>query len=702
MINVSNEWKSAILEQRQFYAGVKITFEDLTVLNLDNSHIRGIKIEDNVSNGNTFTLGNAIINKLSLQIDNTLGEYDVYDFTNAEIRPSIGLQLTDTAEYIHKGVYIVDTAVAAGYTITITALDYMSLLDYNYSGSTLNYPATLLQIMQEICTRHGITFQNSSFTNSNMIVDKRPNDEALTDREMTAYCAQCSGNQARFDNEGRLEFIWYDIAAFEQSDNLDGGEFDSSTPYASGDNADGGNFTDYNSGDNYDGGTFIQMNRYHHIYSLKDKNIAVDDVVITGIQVTDTTENKNTYMYGLSGYIVSVSDNPLIQTADKAQLIANTIGAKIVGMRFRPLSITAVSDPSREAGDVAYVSDFKGNSYQTFITSINFGIGSLDAIRCDAETPSRNTSKRYSATTKAIVESRNIAKQEVSAYDIAVQQLTNLMVNSFGAFKSEEKLEDGSTVFYMHNKPTRAASQTIWKMTADAFAVSTDGGHTWNAGMDSNGNAVVNVLSAIGVNAEWIKVLTSFTVGNNFSVNSAGILHATNAILSGQVNATSGQIGPFTLDNRGLFGQLIEIYEQSNYPFMWFTKPGDSGWGSNNSQRANIEPALVVVREKKDGVETDTSIYARDDGTGTRGKVQISKYDSSGNISKTTLKDGAVQYEKWESGLLKEGFDLNHDGLTVNIDGTLKSIFFQDDDIYIDGVGWRATLNRIAALEAGT
>jgi hypothetical protein len=42
-------------------------------------------------------------------------------------------------------------------------------------------------------------------------------------------------------------------------------------------------------------------------------------------------------------------------------------------------------------------------------------------------------------------------------------------------------------------------------MTADAFAVSTDGGKTWNAGMDSSGNAVVNILSAIGVQAEWIE-----------------------------------------------------------------------------------------------------------------------------------------------------------------------------------------------------
>lgn len=129
-------------------------------------------------------------------------------------------------------------------------------------------------------------------------------------------------------------------------------------------------------------------------------------------------------------------------------------------------------------------------------------------VRCDAETPSRNSSKRYSQETKTIVESRKKIEKKLTAYNIAVQQLTNLMANSFGVFKSEEVQEDGSTIYYMHDKPTLAESQTIWKMTSDTFTVSTDGGQTWNAGFDSNGNAVVNILNAIGVNADWVNAGT--------------------------------------------------------------------------------------------------------------------------------------------------------------------------------------------------
>ena len=111
--------------------------------------------------------------------------------------------------------------------------------------------------------------------------------------------------------------------------------------------------------------------------------------------------------------------------------------------------------------------------------------------------------------TEAINEMIQTAKAEVGYLEKNLSlihiSLTSLITQSFGVYKTEEKLEDGSTIFYMHNKPTLKESDTIWKMTANAFAVSTDGGKTWNAGMDSQGNAVVNVLSAIGIRFDWAR-----------------------------------------------------------------------------------------------------------------------------------------------------------------------------------------------------
>ena len=151
------------------------------------------------------------------------------------------------------------------------------------------------------------------------------------------------------------------------------------------------------------------------------------------------------------------------------------------------------------------MTDYKQNTYQCYITNTTYQIGNYQSVSCDAKTPARNSASRFTEATQAFVKAKKNTKVQINEYNKAVQALTSLITQSFGVYKTEEKLEDGSTIFYMHNKPTLKGSDTIWKMTADAFAVSTDGGKTWNAGMDSQGNAVVNVLSAIGIRFDWAR-----------------------------------------------------------------------------------------------------------------------------------------------------------------------------------------------------
>jgi len=208
--------------------------------------------------------------------------------------------------------------------------------------------------------------------------------------------------------------------------------------------------------------------------------------------------------------VINIENQLISQSPQDA---VNRIGALIVGAKFRPFEMDHVAYPLAEFGDACYIVDRKNNIYQSIVTDVNFQFFGYTTLKCTAESPLRNSSKYSSNATNAIVKARQETKQQISTYDLAVQQLTNLITQSFGVYKSEEVLEDGSVIYYMHNKPTLAESKTIWKMTADAFAVSTDGGQTWNAGLDADGNAVVNVLSAIGINAEWIQAKDLQAIG---------------------------------------------------------------------------------------------------------------------------------------------------------------------------------------------
>lgn len=511
MLNTSIEYKRKVSESREWLAKATIVLTDDTVLTVDSSQIMagGVTIDEAVSGPGSFDIGSAVISKLTLVLNNINDEFSTFDFFGATVDVQVGLTLSERVEWLRKGFFTVDEAKTGGGQIVLTALDNLQFLDVPFSDVSISFPCEAVDLLNAVCTHCGITLGTQSFTNSDFVIKRRPDDEAITCREIASWIAQIAGCFVRTNVDGDIELKWYDTGAFFLEDAVDGGKFDDNLPYATGDAVDGGSLEDYSTGDAVDGGTFETNARYHHIYSLFSQQIATDDIVITGIKVIATGaeyDYDESFLFGENGYVIQIQ-NPLIQEG-QARTIAETVGAKIVGMSFRPLSVTAMSDPSIEAGDPVIVSDRKWNSFRTFVTHNVYRIGNSQSISCEAESPNYRASVRFSEATKAIIESRRTARQEISAYNVAVQRLTNLMMFSFGVFKTEEVQEDGSTIFYLHDKPTLEESQTIWKLTADAFAVSTDGGETYAAGFDSEGNAVFNVLSAIGINADWIRTGT--------------------------------------------------------------------------------------------------------------------------------------------------------------------------------------------------
>lgn len=187
-------------------------------------------------------------------------------------------------------------------------------------------------------------------------------------------------------------------------------------------------------------------------------------------------------------------------------------------MRFRPLDATLLSNPLIESGDVALVTDRKQNTYSCFISNRTFTVGSGTKISCDAENASRNSADKFSNETKAIVQARKVAQAKLSVYDKQMQLLTQLMSQSLGLFKTEQKQEDGSIIYIMHNKADLNSSNIQWKMTANGMAVSSDYGKTWKAGVDKDGNAIFNIMSAVGINFDWAHGGT-LTLGGENNVN---------------------------------------------------------------------------------------------------------------------------------------------------------------------------------------
>lgn len=511
MLNVSAKWQRAVMLDNDInvncFADIVTASGEKIPISDSELWANGFEVNDSTSSNGTFTIGALIAGKLKIKLNNIYEDYSKYDFDKASVTAYVSKSFSDgTSEKLKIGEYRVSETSYDGSLITLTCLDNINNFNREYDSS-LSYPTTAYEVVRDACIKCDVPFTMAKFDNSDYVINEMPSDnQKLTYGQVIAYILQLSGLWGKCGHDGELLIGWYDMSQFG-SQNYNGGTFSTkTTPYSDGDTLNGGNFTDYSSGDIADGGTFTEARNYHNIYTQKDLNVATDDVVITGVKVIVTSKEDKTKdvnaLAGKEGYVVSISDNPFI-SADKAQAVANYIFKKNGGMRFRPLDATLLSNPLIESGDVALVTDRKQNTYSCFISNRTFTVGSGTKISCDAENASRNSADKFSNETKAVVQARKVAQAQLSVYDKQMQLLTQLMSQSLGLFKTEQVQEDGSIIYIMHNKADLNSSNIQWKMTANGMAVSNDYGKTWKAGIDKDGNAVFNIMSAIGINFDW-------------------------------------------------------------------------------------------------------------------------------------------------------------------------------------------------------
>lgn len=600
MLNVSAKWQRAVMLDNNInvncFADIVTASGEKIPISDSELWANSFEVNDSTSSNGTFTIGALIAGKLKIKLNNIYEDYSKYDFDKASVTAYVSKSFSDgTSEKLKIGEYRVSETSYDGSLITLTCLDNINNFNREYD-SNLSYPTTAYEVVRDACIKCGVPFTMARFDNSDYVINEIPSDnQKLTYGQVIAYILQLSGLWGKCGHDGELLIGWYDMSQFE-SQNYNGGTFSTkTTPYSDGDNVDGGTFK-YSDGDNADGGTFTEARNYHNIYTQKDSNVATDDVVITGVKVIVTSKEDKVKdvnaLAGKEGYVVSISDNPFIP-ADKAQTIASYIFKKIGGMRFRPLDATLLSNPLIESGDVALVTDRKQNTYSCFISNRTFTVGSGTKISCDAENASRNSADKFSNETKAIVQARKVAQTQLSAYDKQMQLLTQLMSQSLGLFKTEQVQEDGSIIYIMHNKADLNSSNIQWKMTVNGMAVSNDYGKTWRAGIDKDGNAIFNIMSAIGINFDWAHGGT-LTLGGENNVDGKQY-----------VKDSKGNI-LITLDNRGITlasGVKISWNNISNQPSI----PSKTSDLTNDSNYATTDQIPTDNKQLANGAGYQTS-----------------------------------------------------------------------------------------------
>ena len=496
MINASNAFKKKLEAGEPVRMVVDITFPDGTKKTINKDIMNGGNGFSDCAESSSFPIGATVCKTLTLSINNDQEQWKNYNFYEAKIHAYLKLQTSyaapesvstlldesydpilditgdpiiatqaatkDIIETIDKGVYTVTTPEQYSDIINVTALDDMYKANKTYT-SGLKLPQSLINLVRDACKTVGIGM-NLTMEHGDIIIRSVP--DSMTFRQLFGYAAMVESANARIDYSGNLQFVKWD---FERT----------------------------------------------NIPDLKDygnpPTLSSDDIVITGIKVTngqsnDDTDTDYSGMYGKEGYVLEL-ENELIDT-DQLQTVANIIGEQIVGARFRNLEGDLVYDPLVEFGDMVYTYDRLGNKYLTPLTDVSGNVGGLTTVKTQADDPIRGSSDFYGNSTKAIVAARQMVRKETSAREEAIKRLAETLSSSSGLYMTQEPQQDGSIIYYMHNKPTIAESNIIWKLTAEAFAVSIDGGKTYPYGFAVTGELITRLLYAEGINADYINAGT--------------------------------------------------------------------------------------------------------------------------------------------------------------------------------------------------
>lgn len=496
MINVSNAFKEKLEAGEPVRMAVDITFPDGTKKTIDKDIMNGDNGFSDCAESSSFPVGATVCKTLTLNINNDQEQWKNYNFYGAKIHAYLKLQTShaapesestlldesynpildstgdpivatqaatkDIIETIDKGVYTVTTPEQYSDIINVTALDDMYKANKAYT-SGLKLPQSLINLIRDACGTIGIGM-NLVMDHGDIIIRKIP--DGMTFRQLFGYAAMVESANARIDYSGNLQFVKWD---FERTN-------------------------------------IPELKNYGNPPTLSS-----DDIVITGIKVTngqsnDDTDTEHSGMYGEEGYVLEL-ENELIDT-DQLQTVANIIGEQIVGARFRNLEGDLVYNPLVEFGDMVYTYDRLGSKYLTPLTDVSGNVGGLTTVKTQADDPIRGSSDFYGNSTKAIVAARQMVQKETSAREEAIRRLAETLNSSSGLYMTQKPQQDGSIIYYMHNKATIAESNIIWKLTAEAFAVSIDGGKTYPYGFAVTGELITRLLYAEGINADYINAGT--------------------------------------------------------------------------------------------------------------------------------------------------------------------------------------------------
>lgn len=254
----------------------------------------GLSVNRYCSSGDRIEIGSCIAAEASITFDNHDNRFNDFRFAGEEMYIELGVEVDGDISYMPLGYFTVDDAPRKLAQINISALDRMMLFDKKINPDLLVFPMTVEDLLDSICEICEVDMADdySSLTNMGYTITNFP-EGVSTYRDLLSCIAEITGTCAYIDYNGELVLQWY-----EDTDEV-----------------------------------ITIADRY-------TSDIYESPITITGVQVI---HGQDVYVAGTEGHVITVSDNPLIQS--DWQTIADRLNEHLSGFSYTPFTADVVPMP---------------------------------------------------------------------------------------------------------------------------------------------------------------------------------------------------------------------------------------------------------------------------------------------------------------------------------------------------------------------
>ena len=492
----------------------------------------GFSIDRFACTGDRLEIGTAVSAELTLKLNNANGDFDDIVFEGAELFVEIGIadwgQTNPTISYIPCGYFTPDVQPRSLTIVTLNALDRMMRFDqvaetsstpwttnlganvtdnngniiYFVEGFSL--PCNVATLVRQICDTCNVPFEQdlSNLPNYNYVVSALPTtNEDITYRSILQWCAGLMGTNAWIDWEGKLRFSWYN------------------------------NTTDYSS---------TTATRY-------SSDLYEDAIEITGVQFVDTDEDKTVYLAGTNAYVLDMSNNGLVNSANAATILA-AIYNVVHNFAYTPFTASVVAAPYLWPMDRVTFTDKHDVGHVSSLTNVNIVLNGGTVLKSAGETAqtAKGTSPGY-FTSSQQRELEHIVGVTNTAMQDAVDHATEMITGGLGGYVilGVDELTGQTQEILIMDNPDKNLAVNVWRFNQGGLGHSSNGysGPFNDIALTADGQINANMITTGTLNANLITTgtITDFSGNNYWNLN------------TGEIRMTSGSIdiGDFEVDSTG-------------------------------------------------------------------------------------------------------------------------------------------------------